>query len=203
MRSGLSIAMLLMIGAGTATAETSEDNAPAEHWQGGVEAEWMPAGSILYSGNYGEGDFDVDTAWGSTTWIGYEMEGGFEIGAAIRFIGHEHISGTDMTGEELDVGPRLAFHTHTSKDLEVSFAIEPAYSTIYLPSWSQWPDPSGFTVDLVGGLMYRIQGRLWGIATLGYQRGFQRTTEVYLKMDAVTAFATDYGHLGAGVAYRF
>lgn len=207
MKRGIGIAAVIAgLAGGAAAAPYPADPPSSEGWLGAVDAEWMPAGGMLYSGNDGESDIAVDTAWGASARIGYEIDGGLEVALGARFIGHEHVTGDTFTASELIVGPRLTFHTHATPDLDVSASIWPAYSHVYFPSDARWPDPSGLTIDFTGSLAYRLDGALWGVITLGYQRGFQKTTERSVAPMPVTVdadFATDYGHLGAGVAYRF
>lgn len=208
MKRGLGIAAWIVGTAGAAAAGPYgvDDRVPAEVWVGAVEAEWMPAGGMLYSGNGGESDIAIDTAWGASARIGYEIDGGLEVGLGARFVGHVHVTGDTFTASELIVGPRFTFHTHATRDLDVSASISPAYSHVYFPSDAAWPDPSGLTIDFAASLAVRLDRALWGVVTLGYQRGFQKTTEQTVAPMPQTVdadFATDYGHLGAGVAYRF
>jgi hypothetical protein len=209
MRTGSLIAIAMVAGAKLATAAPygQPDYTPPEHWAGGAQLEWMPAGSFVYSGLMGEIDYDVSQAYGGTAWVGYELDGGFEIGAMTRVIAGEKPVADASSATELIVAPRLGFHTRPAGMLDVSFAISPGYSHVFFPSGASLPDPSGFTVDFAAGLAYPVSGtRLWGVATFGYQRGFQHTSEMSvgphpMMLDA--NFATDYGHLGLGLAYRF
>jgi hypothetical protein len=70
------------------------------------------------------------------------------------------------------------------------------------------PDAGGLTVDLAVETTYPISRGLYAVATLGYQRGFQRTSEPsQIPSDHMkpvpTDWATDFVHLGVGLAHRF
>ncbi len=208
MKIGICVGVVVALG-GVAHAEV-EDFQPSEHWVSTVEAAWMPYGTMLYSGNQGEISFDSDTAWALGGSVGYEMDGGFELGFTTRVIANEKLTCCDFRATELIVGPKLTFHVHPVRELDVQFVVAPDYSHVFFPSDASWPDPSGLTVDFAGTLGYSLGGRLWALGTLGYQRGFQHTTEMSeatplhpMPMELDTNFATDYAYLAAGVAYRF
>ena len=191
---------------GSAGAALAEDYVPAGTRVAGVSADFLPAGGTTYSGNLGEGTFDVEPAYGGSAWFGWEATEGFEIGALARFIGHEQIVNDSGTGAELIGALRIAAHTRPWEQLDLAFVLSPGYSHVFMTPTTNLPDASGFTVDLALEASYPIGHGLYGVATLGYQRGFQRTTEPYKLAPnnmATTAWATDYLHLGLGLSRRF
>jgi hypothetical protein len=204
MKHAIGIAAVAAGLAVTASRSARADITPPVHDRVvGVSGDWMPTGTIVYSGNYGEGDFDVDQAFGGTAWLGWEVLPGFELGAQVRYIANEQISGDMATGSELITSARIAAHTRPSPDIDVAFVVAPGFSHVYIQPSINLPDASGFTVDFAGELSVPVSKDVFAVFTLGYQRGFQRTSEVYLGQDAVTAWATGYGHLGAGLSTRF
>jgi hypothetical protein len=188
-------------------ARADEVAAPSERVIG-ASAEWMPYGQTVYSGNDGEIDFDDDQAFGAAGWLGWEPTPGFEIGAQVRYVAHEHISGDTASGSELIVAPRIAAHTRPSPKIDLAFVVLPGYSHVFLPATVTLPDASGFTVDFAGEMTVPLDGSVYGVVSLGYQRGFQRTTEPSPfpgqgGMPLVSAWATGYIHMGFGLAKRF
>ncbi len=205
MRRAIVIGLVLV---GSAGAARAGDYVPVGTRVAGASADFMPDGMTVYSGNYGEGDFDVEPAYGGSAWFGWEATEGFEIGALARYIGHEKIVNDTGTGSELIGALRIAAHTRPWDQLDLAFVLSPGYSHVFVTPTTNLPDASGFTVDFALETSYPIGGGLYAVATLGYQRGFQRTTEPSQiptdNMKPVTTdWATDYLHLGLGLAHRF
>lgn len=198
-------AFVLSVGASAAFAGSY---VPAGTRVVGASADFMPDGMTVYSGNLGEGDFDVDPAYGGTAWFGWEATEGFEIGGQVRYIGHERIAMDTGDGSELITSLRLAAHTRPWEQLDLAFVLAPGYSHVFMTPTVNLPDAGGFTVDLQLEATYPISRGLYGVATLGYQRGFQRTSEPsQIPSDngkpVPTDWATDYVHVGLGLAHRF
>jgi hypothetical protein len=193
--------------AGAAHGIARADVAPPLHDRiVGVSAEWLPNGQTTYSGNAGEGDFDTDQAYGGTAWFGWEVTPGFEFGGQVRYVAHEELTGDTSAGSELIVSPRIAAHTRPSPKIDLAFVVLPGYSHVYMPPTVNLPDASGFTVDFAGEMTVPLDSALYGVVSLGYQRGFQRFDEpspVPGEGMVVSGYATGYLHVGVGVAKRF
>jgi len=100
--------------AGTASAARADITPPEHPRVAGASVEWLPSGQTTYSGTQGEGDFDVDQAYGGTAWLGSELTPGFELGGQVRYIAHEQLSGDNVSGSELIAAARIAPHTRPS-----------------------------------------------------------------------------------------
>lgn len=203
---------LIVAAGGTAVAAPYGEPAyvPPQKRIAGVQLEWMPAGGIVYASNqHGEIDGDLAMTAGISGWVGWEFTDRIEIGLEPRYISGERIvlsDGTLDSGSELIVAAPLKFHGRWWEQLDFAFVLAPGYSHVFLPSSFNVHDASGFTVDFAAEVAYPLDGRLWGVASFGYQRGFQRTLEkpgplVTGSLEA--AWATDYTHVGFGVATRF
>jgi hypothetical protein len=210
MQRAFVIAIVVAATAGAAHAGIYEDTnfVQGKSFVAGGAVDWMPYGTHLYSGNLGEGIFDADTAYGGTAWLGWEMTDGFDMGVQARYIGHEQLTGDTVAGSELITALRIAAHSRPWQRLDLAFVLAPGYSHVFLPANINLPDSSGFTVDFAVEASYPVGGGWWGVMTVGYQRGFQETTEPSQiptdKMKPVpTDWATDYLHFGGGLAYRF
>ena len=205
MRRAIVIGLVVVGSAGAAHA--GDYVPPGTHVAGG-SVDYMPTGMTVYSGNLGEGDFDVETAYGASAWFGWEATEGFEIGATARYIGHEKIVNDPGTGSELIGALRIAAHTRPWQPLDLAFVLAPGYSHVFMTPTTNLPDASGFTVDLALEGSFPIGHGLYVVGTLGYQRGFQRTSEPsQIPSDHMkpvsTAWATDFLHLGVGLSHRF
>ena len=92
------IAMSMVIGAGMAAAGIAHGDTTYVSTQkvvAQVQAEWLPAGGAYYSGNQGEGNVDMTTAWGGSGEVAYEVTEGLEIGLGLRAIGNERMVFSD------------------------------------------------------------------------------------------------------------
>jgi hypothetical protein len=212
MRRAIAIGLVAVGSAGAARAARADDvradYVPAGTHVTGASVDFMPSGMTVYSGNNGEGDYDVEPAYGATAWFGWEPTEGFEIGAQLRYIAHEKIVYDTGTGSELIGGLRIAAHTRPWDKLDLAFVLAPGFSHVFVTPTTSLPDANGFTVDFALEASYPVARGLYGVFTLGYQRGFQETTEPSQipadGMKPVPAdWATDYLHVGLGLARRF
>jgi hypothetical protein len=201
---------VLVVSAGVARAAPYGEPSyvPEQKLVAGFQSEWLPAGGFYYSGPDGESSTPADTAWGFSGWFGWEVMDRVEVGAAARYVAREEPSGTMEIGHETDLAARVALHSRPYDRIDTWFAIAPGWSLVHLPVGPRYPygDPDGFVLDLSGGIAYPLGGRLWGVGTAGYQRGFQRTHEPALgpnAPDELIELTTDYFHVGVGMAYRF
>lgn len=214
------ISLVLAGASAAAVADTYGEPAyvPPQKHVAGVQLEWVPAGGITYSGNAGELDGDLAMTAAVSGWVGWEFTDGIELGVETRFVPNERIVFSDgstdtSTGNELVVAAPLRFHGRWWRQLDVAFVLAPGYSHVFVPDTTnlfsdrtQLPDAGGFTIDFAGEAMYPLSGRVLGVVSFGYQRGFQRTHERVgglIQQDMTTAWATDYTHIGLGVATRF
>ena len=201
---------VLVFSTGVARAAPYDEPAyvPAQKLIAGFQSEWLPAGGYTYAGPDGNSSTPAEMAWGFSGWFGWEVMDRVEIGAAARYIAREEPSGTREIGHETDVAARVAVHSRPYDRIDTWFAVAPGWSFLHLPEGPAYPygDPSGFVIDLGGGIAYPLGTQLWGVATAGYQRGFQYTSRPAagpVPMDERVDLTTDYFHVGAGMAYRF
>ena len=204
------IALVSLAAAGSARAAPYGEPAfvPDQKMIAGFQSEWLPAGGFYYSGPDGQSSTPADTAWAFSGWFGWEPIDRVEIGGLARDVAREEPSGTMAIGHETVLAARVAVHTRPTDQVDVWFSFAPGWSMIHLPEGPRYAygDPSGFVFDVGVGAGYPLGGRLWGVGTIGYQRGFQHAARAAygpVPRDEMVDLTTDYLHLGVGLAYRF
>jgi hypothetical protein len=103
------------------------------------------------------------------------------------------------SAKELDLRARLTGRVPLSPRARAFGRLSPAYSFILLPSpppgatsTTSPSDPAGFVMDVAVGLEIAVLPNLAVVTDIGYQAGFQTSSEGDLH--------TNYLHLGAGFA---
>lgn len=102
------------------------------------------------------------------------------------------------SAKELDLRARLTGRIPLSPRVRVFGRFSPAFSIVFLPSPSGTtsnqspPDPKGFLMDFSVGTEVAVLPNLFIVTDLGYQAGFQSSSDGDLH--------TNYLHLGAGFA---
>jgi hypothetical protein len=202
--------LALIVLAATAHGSPSDDPAyvPTQLVMAGFQTEWLPLGGFMYDGPDGVSAQSAVPAWGLAAWIGWEPMDRLEIGGQVRYVAGEAPPRTLAYGHELDVSARFAAHSRPYDQLDTWFALSPGWSAVHLPGARMYaaPDAAGFVLDVGVGIAYPLEGRLWGVATAGYQRGFQRSSEHVLGpawASRQIEMMTDYAHVGVGLAVRF
>jgi hypothetical protein len=195
------VPMFVVSLAGSALAHPSGEPAyvPTQLAQVGVQAEVLPVGS-MFSGYY-----DTSVAWAFSGWLGYEVVDRIELGIAPRYIGGVKPDGNFSAGHEIDVIPKISFHTRPADQVDVAFSLGVGYSWFSLPAGSEYQDPTGPVGEVDVSVSYPVGSGLWGVAGIGYQRGYQ-TTMIFARefmKEVEQEYSTDFFHLGAGLAYRF
>jgi hypothetical protein len=148
-------------------------------------------------------DSTVTTGSGKVV-VGVEVYEGIELGAAVRYAPSIKFEGETWSDRELDLFGRIGIHGRPWKQLDVSFAIDAGHSHIYQSAGSTLPDPTGFVIDFSGAAMYPLGASFYGVAGLGYQRGFQTTTSEHIPgQPQPTTYNTDFMHFDLGIGYRF
>ena len=204
-------ASLLSVLVGTVARAAPYDEpayVPTQSAVAGFQTEFLPVGGFMYDGPDGNAAQSAVPAWGLAAWLGWEPADRVEIGAQIRYVAGEAPPGNESYGHELDVAARFAAHSRPYDKIDTWFSVAPGWSTAHLPGAIMYthPDPSGFVLDVGVGIAYPLEGRLWGVATAGYQRGFQRSSEYVLGPTWAShqiEMMTDYAHVGVGLAVRF
>ncbi len=189
---------------GVASASSDGDTGyvPPGKLVAGVTTEWLPGGSFL------SGDVDAQTAWGVSGWFGWEAVDRIELGISPRYIAHVAPVGDTYAGKEVDLEARIAFHTRPYRKLDLAFLAAGGFSWVHLAPEEMYvvADPSGPVGELGVSAAYPVGNGLWGVASLGYERGFQTTPYTsggLIKTTEDTDFSTAFFHLGIGLAYRF
>jgi hypothetical protein len=210
MRTMTATLFSLVVISSAARADSSDEPAyvPTQSAVAGFQSEWLPVGGFMYDGPDGTAAQSASPAWGLSAWIGWEPMDRLEIGAQVRYVAGEAPPGNTQFGHELDVSARFAAHSRPYDKIDTWFSLAPGWSSAHLPGGPMYayPDPAGFILDVGLGIAYPIEGRLWGVATAGYQRGFQHSSEHVLGRTWASQqieMTTDYAHVGVGLAVRF
>ncbi len=168
---------------------------------GGVSAtgmaEVVPTGTVHFEAGQVESDTSFDLAVAFAGSIDYALTDAISIGLAPRyFINIAENSYVENT-QELDVAVR-AQYTHAFASKLAGFGyLAPGYSVLMLPNGAD--DASGLVLGAGAGVRFAISPMLFLQGELGYQHGFQGTSDN--GVDATVA--TRLFHVGVGLGTHF
>jgi len=167
----------------------------------GVLFEIMPTGTLKAS-EAGTSSPSSDTAFSVAVapFFDLALSPYVALGFSPQFIfGVKGSMGTD-SATEYDLRARLTGRYPLSPDARVYARFSPAYSRISIPS-GDLPlgvsNPSGPVLDFAVGTEIAVLPKLFLVVDLGYQIGFQSTSDTN---GTNVDFTTRYLHLGAGLA---
>jgi hypothetical protein len=159
----------------------------------GVMFSLMPAGTLSGSGTSTDANFAVAVA----PFLDLVVSPYFSIGASPQAIFRVKGDGsTDESAKQFDLRARLTGGAPLSPRVGVFGRLSPGYSIVSLPApppgTAAAANPAGFVIDAAVGTEVALLPNLFLTVDLGYQAGFQSSSNGDLH--------TSYLHLGAGLA---
>ncbi len=165
----------------------------------GVLFEIMPAGTLSAS-EVGAGSASSDTAFSVAIapFLDVPVLPNFALGFSPQIIFGVKGSNAAQSATEYDLRARLTTRYPMAPNAQVYARFSPAYSLISVPSPPPGvSNPAGLVLDFSVGAEIEVLPKLFVVIDVGYQIGFQSTTDV----DGTQVdFDSRYLHLGAGLA---
>ena len=165
----------------------------------GVLFEIMPVGTLSTS-EAGVKSVSSDTAFAVAVAPFLDVPGSpyFALGFSPQIIFGVKGSNAAQSATEYDLRARLTTRYPMAPNAQVYARFSPAYSIVSLPSPpAGLSNPAGFLLDLSVGAEIAVLPKLFVVIDLGYQIGFQSTSDV----DGTPIdFDSRYLHIGAGLA---
>jgi hypothetical protein len=186
-----------------ATADQATAESPSELTLLGVLFEILPTGRLNAS-ETGTSPLDNDTAFSVAVapFLDVSLSPYVALGFSPQFIFGVQGKGASQSATEYDLRARLTARYPVSPNARVYARFSPGYSIVSLredlPSGVS--DPAGLLLDFAVGTEIAVLPKLFLVVDLGYQVGFQSTSDVD---GSNVDFTTSYLHLGAGLAIGF
>jgi len=147
------------------------------------------AGGVNLSG-------DMAFAFGLRPAFDYSINEYFFVGVSPQFLLNVKGEDADDAGKELDLLVRVGGHAPVADKLHLYGYLAPGYSIIYPPTGSD--DPAGFVLGITAGAIYSFSDKLFAVADIGYQLGFQEVTVLGADFD----YRLRYLLIGLGVGMK-
>ena len=164
----------------------------------GVMFETLPTGSLSVSD--GGSDLKTDTAFAVAVapFLDFSLGTPYaSLGFSPQIIFGVKGSGGTQSATEYDLRARLTVRDPVSSQATVYARFSPAYSIVSIPDLNPGiSNPTGLGIDFAVGAEINVGPKLAFVFDLGYQVGFQATSDAGVNAD----FGTRYLHVGAGFA---
>jgi len=155
----------------------------------------MFLGSLTAGSSGDTSSYDMSPAYGIGISGSYRIIAGLSAGLAPQFLFHVKGKRDSDSAMEYDILARIAYAYTVIPKLAVYAEVLPGYSIISMPSSftlsTRKPDsPKGFLIGFGGGATYDVTDQVFVNLGVGYQIGFQKTTDPEQKLgyDSKTKF---------------
>jgi hypothetical protein len=171
----------------------------------GGELALLPVGTLTVDTGSEKASFDSAVTLGVGGVLQIPLNEIFTIDLAPRIVFNVKSENDTDSATELDLRARLTAGGYVTPGTRLYVAVQPGYSFLFLPidppAGVEMSTPSGLTLGVAAGAVFRVSPGVHLTSEIGYQFGFQATTlrasGQSLDIDVTASFL----HLAGGVLF--
>jgi hypothetical protein len=146
----------------------------------GGELALLPIGKLTVQSAAAKVSFDSELTLGVGGVLQIPLNDVFTIDFAPRIVFNVKSEQDTDSATELDLRARLTAGGNVAPSTRLYVALQPGYSFLFLPTdppaGAEMSTPSGLTLGIAAGAMFRVSPGVHITSEIGYQFGFQSTT---------------------------
>jgi len=169
----------------------------------GAELALLPLGTLTVTSPSGKASFDSSVTLGVGGVLQIPLNEIFTIDFAPRIVFNVKSENDTDSATELDLRARLTAGGHVTPDTRLYAALQPGYSFLFVPvdapAGVEMSTPSGLTLGIAAGAVFRVSPGVHLTGEIGYQFGFQATTLSAAGQSVDVDVTASFLHLAGGV----
>jgi hypothetical protein len=171
----------------------------------GAELALLPVGTLTVATGSEKASFDSSATLGVGGVLQFPLNETFTIDLAPRIVFNVKSENDTDSSTELDLRARLTAGGNVSPDTRLYAALQPGYSFLFVPIDAppgvEMSTPSGLTLGLAAGAVFRVSPGVHLTTEIGYQFGFQATTLRAAGQSIDIDVTASFLHLAGGVLF--